>query len=95
MFFAYQIKFIFGDHQRPGAIEISRSTDYGATFNAYHYLVSHPETTECQSVFGVKHYSKGIPIDRVDRVLCQHYDLYDALEYNETVCIIHYIFKRT
>lgn len=90
MFFAYQIKLTFGDHQRPGAIAISRSNNYGATFNPYHYLVSHPETTECPSVFGVTHYSKGVPIDRVDRVLCQHYDLYDALDYNETVCIVHY-----
>jgi hypothetical protein len=84
MFFAYQLKITFGDHQRPGAIAISKSNDFGATFNPYYFRVSYPGT--CQSVFGMTP-SEGN--DRVGRVRCQHYPdpLYYALEYNETVGI--------
>ena len=62
---------------------MEKSSDSGASFIPWHYLVSSPASSSCKREFGVAHYT-GV-IDRVDRVVCQEYDQYTPAEYNETV----------
>lgn len=62
---------------------VERSTDYGATFTPWHYLVTSPASRECRAKFEVQAF-QGV-IVRVDQVLCMEYSRYVPPEYNETV----------
>lgn len=62
---------------------VERSTDFGATFTPWHYLVTPPASRQCSATFGVQAF-RGV-IDRVDQVLCMEYSHYVPPEYNETV----------
>jgi len=84
-FFAQNINITFGNYRRPGAIMVERSTDYGATFTPWHYLVTSPASRECRAKFGVQAF-QGV-IVRVDQVLCMEYSRYVPPEYNETMFI--------
>ncbi|XP_029199679.2 laminin subunit alpha-like [Acropora millepora] len=84
-FFVQSINITFGNYRRPGAIKIEKSTDVGASYLPWHYLVTNPASSQCQEIFGVQAF-RGI-IDRVDEVLCTEYSRYVPPEYNETLFI--------
>ena len=62
---------------------MEKSTDFGATFTQWHYLVTSPAVRQCSTQFGVAAY-QGV-ISSVDQVLCTEYSRYFPPEYNETV----------
>lgn len=85
-FFAQDISITFGNYRRPGQIKVEKSTDFGATFTPWHYLVTPRASIQCSRQFGVVAQSV---ISRVDQVLCTEYTEYVPLEFNETVSNKH------
>jgi len=83
-FFAQDISITFGNYRRPGQIKVEKSTDFGATFTPWHYLVTPRASIQCIRQFGVEAQSV---ISRVDQVLCTEYTKYVPLEFNETIFI--------
>lgn len=65
---------------------MEKSTDFGATFTPWHYLVTPRASIQCSRQFGVVAQSV---ISRVDQVLCTEYTEYVPLEFNETVSNKH------
>lgn len=87
-----QIIFYFGDYRRPGQIAIYKSSDFGRSYQPWHYMVS--QRHECTTVFGIPDGEIYIlPDNQVNRVLCQQYDGY-PYEYGETVCFIYAYYLR-
>lgn len=85
-FFAQDISITFGNYRRPGQIKVEKSTDFGATFTPWHYLVTPPASIQCRRQFRVEAQSV---ITRVDQVLCTEYTEYVPQEFNETVSNRH------
>ena len=85
-FFAQDILITFGNYRRPEQIKVEKSTDFGATFTPWHYLVTPRASIQCVRQFGVAAQSV---ISRVDQVLCTEYTEYVPLEFNETVSYKH------
>lgn len=85
-FFAQDISITFGNYRRPGQIKVEKSTDFGATFTPWHYLVTPPASSQCSRQFRVEAQSV---ISRVNQVLCTEYAEYVPLEFNETVSNRH------
>ena len=81
----------FGDYRRPEQIAFYKSTDYGVTYEPWHYLVSPPALEQCRDIFNM-------PVtynpEKVDTVICQQYPNYFPLEYNETVNLSSKLFTQ-
>ena len=69
---------------------VEKSTDFGASFTPWHYLVTSPASRQCSTKFGVQAF-RGV-IERVDQVLCMEYSRYVPPEYNETVRLKTFLF---
>ena len=63
---------------------VEKSTDFGATFVPWHYLVTSPASRQCSARFGVQALQPSVIIG-VGQVLCMEYKRYVPPEYNETV----------
>lgn len=78
-----QIMFKFGDYRRPGQIAIYKSTNYGASYHPWHFIVS--QKSECTSVFGIPPNEIFVlPDEKINRVLCRQYPGV-SYEYGEEV----------
>ena len=85
-FFAQDISITFGNYRRPGQIKVEKSTDFGAIFTPWQYLVTPRASIQCSRQFGVEAQSV---ISRVDQVLCTEYPEYVPREFNEIVSNRH------
>uniref|UniRef100_A0A7M5V486 Uncharacterized protein n=1 Tax=Clytia hemisphaerica TaxID=252671 RepID=A0A7M5V486_9CNID len=80
-----QLVFQFGDYRRPGQIAIYKSTDFGRTWQPWHFMVT--QQHECTTVFGIPESEIYVlPDENVQRVLCQQYSGY-PFDFGEKVVI--------
>ncbi|KAK2550366.1 Laminin-like protein epi-1 [Acropora cervicornis] len=76
-YYAYRVVIRFGEYYRPGQLAFYKSSDYGQTYEAWHYFVS--DGDECQEKFGVPFQSNPV---RVKQVLCMVYPT-ESVESND------------
>ena len=74
----------FGEYFRPGQLAFYKSSDYGQTYEPWHYFVSTADPNECQDKFNMPVNNNPV---RVDQVLCMVYTS-QQVEKNDEVCII-------
>ena len=72
----------FGEYYRPGQLVFYKSTDYGQSYEPWHYFVSNAD--ECQEKFNRP--VQNSPV-RVDQVLCMVYPT-ESVDRNAVVCNI-------
>ena len=69
----------FGEYYRPGQLAFYKSSDYGQSYEPWHYFVS--SVDECQEKFNVPPKNKPV---RVNEVLCMEYTT-ESIEKNDVV----------
>lgn len=69
----------FGEYYRPGQLAFYKSSDYGQSYQPWHYFVS--STDECQEKFNVPVQNNPV---RVDQVLCMVYPT-ESIDRNDVV----------
>lgn len=74
-----QVVIKFGEYYRPGQLAFYKSTDYGQSYQAWHYFVS--SVDECQEKFNVP--NSNSPVS-VNQVLCMVYPG-EAVDHNDQV----------
>lgn len=78
-YYAYRVVIRFGEYYRPGQLAFYKSSDYGQTYEPWHYFVS--DGDECQEKFGVPFQSNPVT---VKQVLCMVYPT-ESVESNDNV----------
>lgn len=79
----------FGEYFRPGQLAFYKSSDYGQTYEPWHYFVSTAaDPNECEEKFNLPVSNNPV---RVDQVLCMVYTS-PQVDQNDMVCI-HLILK--
>lgn len=80
----------FGEYFRPGQLAFYKSSDYGQTYEPWHYFVSTADPNECQDKFNRPIINNPVT---VDQVLCMVYTT-PQVDRNAEVCIYnHFILK--
>ena len=77
----------FGEYYRPGQLAFYKSSDYGQTYEPWHYFVSTADPNECQEKFNTPVINNPF---RVDQVLCMVYTS-TRVDQNEVVCIFNHL----
>ena len=86
LFFIFQFYYVnqlvirFGEYYRPGQLAFYKSSDYGQSYEPWHYFVSNVD--DCQEKFGVTYKTKPTA---VNDVLCMEYTS-EAVDKNDVVC---------
>ncbi|XP_078373908.1 laminin subunit alpha-like [Oculina patagonica] len=80
-YYANQLVIRFGEYYRPGQLAFHKSSDYGQTYEPWHYFVSNAD--ECQEKFNMP--LKNNPV-RVDEVLCMVYTT-ESVDRNDIVSL--------
>ena len=75
-----QLVIRFGEYYRPGQLAFYKSSDYGQSYEPWHYFVSNVD--DCQEKFGVTYKTKPTA---VNDVLCMVYTS-EAVDKNDVVC---------
>ena len=77
----------FGEYYRPGQLAFYKSSDYGQTYEPWHYFVSTADPNECQEMFNMPVINNPV---RVDQVLCMVYTS-ARVDQNDVVCIFNHL----
>ena len=77
----------FGEYFRPGQLAFYKSSDYGQTYEPWHYFVSTADPNECQDKFNRPIINNPVT---VDQVLCMVYTT-PQVDRNDEVCIYNHL----
>ncbi|XP_073244875.1 netrin-4-like [Porites lutea] len=81
-YYVNQLVIRFGEYYRPGQLAFYKSSDYGQSYEPWHYFVSNVD--DCQEKFGVTYKTKPTT---VNDVLCMEYTS-EAVDKNDVVSLL-------